>query len=289
MITVLADGDVIPEPISSTRAQFLEDPTTIDCRPAAEGDWLYFAEKPPGPSEPQHSEVATAVALAKLTGAVSAVGLMSRAAHEMIAQVVINLPSEGSQTRPSLSSASVFDPDLGSFSFSYTSHFPLQSAAVIPPSLGLGPESGGQGTNGVATRNRGSGELRVDLLNRRMYFRGVAANISAGLPEVESRVFFRGDRGRMYVYTRAGDFEQCWNLNSADAVPGNPGDRYPNPFRRGKKAADRVWVPEPGGPGALDDKYVFTLESLQKRVQLFVNSESALTAINVDSNKGCSY
>lgn len=270
---------------SSFRQQFLtsDDFPTPGCKPYTMGsgpskEWLHFdsADQPA-----KASEKSPAVrAIAKLSQAASTVGLLNRACAEILSRLSITSPSQAASqpqgmAHPSSATVSIFDPDLKSFAFTYTSHFPLQAVGAAHPGVGQEPD-----TPPSAERKSGSGELRVDLHNRRMYYRGTAVNVSAGLPDVESRVIFRGDRDRMYVYTKVGDFEQCWALNSAVAVPRPVGGQQSNPFRQGKKADERVWVP--GEKGALSDKYAFTLEGLQKRVQLLVSGDSALTAVNVD-------
>lgn len=256
---------------SQLSERFLDDPDSFDCQPAVGKSWLQFAASAPSDMLP------AAAAISRLSQAAGAVGLLGRTGADALSRLSVTSPVQ--HPAPIAQQRSIFDPDLEQFAFSYTSHFPLQAAGSAHPGVGQEPESG-NAAPGVLRRNRGSGDLRVDLRNRRMYFKGTANNISAGLPEVESRIIFRGDRNRMYVYTRAGEFEQCWVMNSAEAVPAPISGQQMNPFRRAKKAAERVWIS--GDHGALSDKYSFNLEGLQKRVQLFVNGDSGLAAINVD-------
>merc|ERR1711920_260241 len=102
-----------------------------------------------------------------------------------------------------------------------------------------------------------------------------------GIPQVESRVIFRGDRGRLYARTKLleyGGFEQCWSVNTIQAVPAPRGEAIPNPFAKGKLAGRDFSVP--GGDGRAA-KYVFYLNQ-QKRVELFINNAMSLAAINLD-------
>merc|ERR1719436_692408 len=104
------------------------------------------------------------------------------------------------------------------------------------------PPAGGFG---AFRRHRGGGELRVDLAKRRLYLRSEAKNVSAGIPQVESRVIFRGDRGRLYARTKmdSDDFEQCWSVRTVEAVPAPKGGVQPNPFARGRLAGKGFSVP----------------------------------------------
>lgn len=116
---------------------------------------------------------------------------------------------------------------------------------------------------------------------------GFATNVSPGLPEVESQVTFRGDRNRMYVFTKVGDFTHCWSVHTGDAIPAPSSGRQQNPFRRGKKAKEGVLIPgEDVGQQVLLQPYVFSLKNPDKRVQLFLNSDNVPLAINVDGVEG---
>jgi len=173
----------------------------------------------------------------------------------------------------------LFRPELRTFAFSFTSTFPLQSHS------GSGRSTAYSASAGVgARRNRGRGELRVDLAKRRLYLRSEAKNVSAGIPEVESRVIFRGDRGRLYARTKihTDGFEQCWSVRTVEAVPAPRGGSQPNPFMRGKYAGRGFSVP--GSTDKQAHKYVFHLNQ-RKRVTLFVDEDEtlpSLVAMNLD-------
>lgn len=121
----------------------------------------------------------------------------------------------------------------------------------------------------------------MDLAKRRLYLRSEATNVSAGIPRVESRVIFRGDRGRLYARTKMDDegFEQCWSVRTVEAVPEPHGGVQPNPFSRGQLAGKGFSVP--GAAGERAEKYVFYLNQ-RKRVELFVDEQLKLAAMNLD-------
>merc|ERR1712039_667686 len=86
--------------------------------------------------------------------------------------------------------------------------------------------------------------MRVDLSARRLYIHSKAKDVSAGIREVDSRVIYRGDRGRLYARTTIDDedFEQCWSVHIED----HREDAQPNPFTRGKLSRRGVASSVPG-------------------------------------------
>lgn len=215
-----------------------------------------------------------AAVLAKLAEASGVVGLLPPRSANMLSRLVIVPPSKVTTPTPA-PAIDIFGPDLRTFSFSFTSTYPLQGLGLSAPT-GAAP-----GVLGTTARHRGTGEVRVDLTSRKLFLQSRAVNVSAGVPEVESRVIFRGDRGRLYAYTRIGkDFEQCWNVNTGEAVPSPTEDgTQPNPFARAKATAESFSVP--GRDGEPATKHVFYLTQT-KRVQLFVGSGYEMVAINMD-------
>jgi len=169
----------------------------------------------------------------------------------------------------------IFGPELRTFSFTFSSIFPVQGYKAKAAGLGLAPTAGAQ------HRNHGAGEVRVDLARRRLFLRSEASDVSAGLPQVESRVIFRGDLERLYARTRvpADGFDQCWSVRTVEAVPAPRGGSQSNPFARAELVAWNMSVP--GATNKIANKYAFSL-SYNKRVEIFIDSLSQLTAIKVD-------
>jgi len=242
------------------------------------GLWLSLESDAPGSTLP------SAVALSKLAEAAGVVGLLPPRASNTLSRLVIRSPTNPDGDAPARAPATpapappvnIFGPELRTFAFSFSSTYPSQGRR------GGGHTGVAYGSSaGLRTRNHGSGELRVDLANRRLYLRSEATNVSAGIPRVESRVIFRGDRGRLYARTKMDDegFEQCWSVRTVEAVPPPHGGVQPNPFSRGQLAGKGFSV-----PGATDEraeKYVFYLNQ-RKRVELFVDDRLALAAMNLD-------
>jgi len=172
--------------------------------------------------------------------------------------------------------ADIFGPELRAFSFSFSSTFPVQGHPIDS-----GMSVGGLGQAAGAHRNHGAGEVRVDLARRRLFLRSEASDVSAGLPQVESRVIFRGDLERLYARTRvpADGFDQCWSVRTVEAVPAPRGGSQSNPFARGRLVGKNFSVP--GAPNKVANKYAFSLNP-RKRAEIFVDSLSQLRAINLD-------
>jgi len=255
-------------------------PDGWDCRTVSQqeqqggGLWLSLA------SEAPPSTLPAAVALAKLAEASGVVGLLPPRASTTLSRLVITSPSSlaGASSGPRgplAKPVNIFGEDLQTFAFSFTSTFPSQGHPGALVAYGA--------PVGLRTRNHGFGEMRVDLAKRRLYLRSEAANVSAGIPRVESRVIFRGDRGRLYARTKMDDFdfETCWSVGTVEAVPVPRGGMQPNPFRRAKLAGKGFNVPAREGLTQLTDKYVFFLNQ-RKRVELFVDSEHSLAAMRLD-------
>jgi len=245
-------------------------PAGWHCTPAAEAErsWLSLARVSPPHALPG------SVALAKLAEASGVVGMLPTRAADTLRQLVVMSPSAGAEgvakpsTTPPQAQVDLFGPELQNFAFSFSSTYPLQGRAA-------------GGNSALRPQNRGSGELRVDLAKRRLYLRSEAKNVSAGIPQVESRVIFRGDRGRLYARTKmdAEDFEQCWSVRTVEAVPAPIGGAQPNPFARGTLAGRGFSLP--GGEGKHAAKYSFYLNQ-KKRVELFVDDSNVLAAMNLD-------
>lgn len=237
------------------------------------GLWLSLASEMPADNLP------AAVALTKLAEASGVVGLLPPRASNTLSRLVIMSPSSFRSVAPTTPPppappVNIFGPELRSFAFSFASTYPSQGRSR---SSGVAYGS----SSSPRTRNHGSGELRVDLANRRLYLRSEAINVSAGIPRVESRVIFRGDRGRLYARTKMENegMEQCWSVRTVEAVPPPHGGVQPNPFSRGQLAGKGFSVP--GAAGEQAEKYVFYLNQ-RKRVELFVDEQLALAAMNLD-------
>merc|ERR1712176_1099475 len=176
-------------------------------------------------SQAPPSSLPSALALAKLAEASGVVGILPARASNTLSRLVISSPSSTSAPPPPVD---IFGSELKTFAFSFTSKYPLQEGRGAKELMGSAPPGY------HARQNHGSGELRVDLAKRRLFLRSEAKNVSAGIPQVESRVIFRGDRNRLYARTKMeeGNFEQCWSVRTAEAVPAPQGGAQPNPFSR---------------------------------------------------------
>jgi len=258
-------------------------PKGWNCKTVAEqeqeggGVWLSLASEAPSTTIP------AAVALSKLAEASGVVGLLPPRASNTLSRLVIKSPHAGARLPlPNLATpapappVNIFGPELRTFAFSFSSTYPSQGGQRgAGGGLSPGPSAG------LSMRKHGSGELRVDLSNRRLYLRSEATNVSAGIPRVESRVIFRGDRGRLYARTKidSEDFEQCWSVKTTEAISQPQGGAQPNPFSHGKLAGKGFSVP--GAAGGRADKYVFYLNQ-RKRVELFVDEQLALAGMKLD-------
>jgi len=170
-----------------------------------------------------------------------------------------------SQSSPEKSSADgVMSPLLKSFGFTFESIHPLKG---FPQ--GLSGLSGQKLTGEVwRERHHGHGELRVDLEHRRLYLRSSTKDFSKGIPEVTSEIIYRGDRDKLWARSRLDDYEQCWQIDTSQALPGHQ-DHVLNPFRRGKLTGHST-IP---GSSEAAQKYTFFIAP-EKRVDIFVKDQS---------------
>eukprot|EP00434_Breviolum_minutum_P027097 symbB.v1.2.023964.t1/scaffold2235.1/size84994/3 len=169
-----------------------------------------------------------------------------------------------SQSSPEKSSADgVMSPLLKSFGFTFESIHPLKG---FPQ--GLSGLSGQKLTGEVwRERHHGHGELRVDLEHRRLYLRSSTKDFSKGIPEVTSEIIYRGDRDKLWARSRLGEYEQCWQIDTSQALPGQ--GHVLNPFRRGKLTGHST-IP---GSSEAAQKYTFFIAP-EKRVDIFVKDQS---------------
>merc|ERR1719362_1453034 len=150
--------------------------------------------------------------LAKLGEAFGRVGLLPPPAAQTLSHLVVASPSvvlanmPHSTPAPTPAPVSIFSPNLKAFAFSFAS-----SRKSLGPGARTATQHPDEGPPG-------RGELRVDLARQQLYLRS-EGNFSRGLPQVESRVILRGDRGRLYARTRieSQDFEQCWSVRTTEA------------------------------------------------------------------------
>lgn len=158
------------------------------------------------------------------------------------------------------SSDDVMSPLLTSFGFSFESIHPLH---------GFSTALGGQKVTGEVMRSRhhGHGEIRVDLEHRRLYLRSTTKDFSSGIPEVTSEIIYRGDRNQLWARFRLNAKEQCWQIDTSQALGG--GGRAPNPFRRGKLSGHST-IPYTSQAA---QKYTFFVAP-EKRVDIFVRDHT---------------
>jgi len=256
-------------------------PQDWNCQPAfgpnGTQSWLSWATQSPP------DELPTASVLSKLAEAAGVVGLLAPHASMWLSRLVALSPSKfmttTTTTTPVPPRVDMFGPELKSFSFSFSSTFPLQGRGASSQASSMGGAAPAS-LMGTLPRSRGSGEVHVDLAQRRLFLRSVATNISVGIPSLETRILFRGDRGRLYAHTKIGDdFEQCWSVSTAELFPAPPADAPANPFLRARADADGFSVP--GRAGLPAKKYVLYIDQA-KRAQLFVGDDNELIAINLD-------
>lgn len=171
-----------------------------------------------------------------------------------------------SGTAPSGPVLHVTDPNLKYFSFFFESSFPLQADSVVD-SITSDNSDG---------RKHGSGELRVDLVQQRLYLRSQAKNVSAGIKEVESRVLFRGDTGILYSRTKMQGFSQCLAVNIDQvSLPG----ATQNPFMTARQVGDGFQV-----ASTTSQKYALDVAD-KSRLQMFVGKDNQLLALEFDDMK----
>jgi hypothetical protein len=261
----------------------------VDAGGHAEGvdtNWLKLA------AEPTQSSLPAGTALAKLAEAAGVVGLLPPRVANTLSRLVVSAPAfprigdeegpnipphhavETSSPAPTvlpplLESAwvDIFDPKLETFSFSFVS------------TLGDLLHTPQQGRAEEAAATVGEGNLYVDLKRRRLFLLSRATNVSAGVPQVESRVIFRGDRGRLYVRNKieSEHFEQCWSVNTADVLPSPPPGVHTNPFLQGNHGREPLERPL--------DSHTYSVHYLdhKKRVEIFVDEKTkTLAGINLD-------
>lgn len=158
------------------------------------------------------------------------------------------------------SSDDVMSPLLTSFGFSFESIHPLH---------GFSTALGGQKVTGEVMRSRhhSHGEIRVDLEHRRLYLRSTTKDFSSGIPEVTSEIIYRGDRNQLWARFRLNAKEQCWQIDTSQALGG--GGRAPNPFRRGKLSGHST-IPYTSQAA---QKYTFFVAP-EKRVDIFVRDHT---------------
>lgn len=227
------------------------------------GSWLSLSLTPPP------EEMPAAAVLAKLSEAMGTVGLMSPHGARWLSRLVVLPPSRAPPPPPPR--LKLLDPEMNAFAFSFTSMHPLQAQQMDPSLTSIMSSS---------PRSRSSGQVCVDLINRRLSMTSTATNVSAGISVLETRIIFRGDRERLYTHAKLNNgFEQCWSVNTAIAFPAQPAGSTANPFTRARVDADGFMIP--GGSGMLAKKYVLYVDQL-KRAQLFVGGDNELVAMTID-------
>jgi len=254
-----------------------DGPDAWNCQPVPPASsWLLLTK-----DEPAH-DMPTASVLANLAQASGVIGILPHGFAHVLAHLDVMDPSTLGTTTVRTTTTpppvNMFSPELSSFRFTFTSTFPLQGASHSA--------RGKAGPAEPAPRHHSKGEVRVDLAARKLYIRSKAYNISYSMPEVDTRIVYRGDRGVMYSYVRIdggvhGDFEECWDISTAEAFPPPPGgSRAVNPFQGAQRAEGRYSVL--GHDSENVQKHVLYLGQA-KRMQLFVSEMSGkLLAINAD-------
>mmetsp|Transcript_63054 Transcript_63054/g.119983 ORF Transcript_63054/g.119983 Transcript_63054/m.119983 type:complete len:1307 (+) Transcript_63054:122-4042(+) len=225
------------------------------------------------PCEKGDCPLAAGAALRSLAQAMGVLHMLPHSAQSLLSRFVAWPPGKRAPMKGQDETAvNLFSPNLESFSFSFSSVFPLQAAEAISADRGGEAEKG---------RRHGVGELRVDFKKQLLFLRSEAFNVSRGIPYVESRVIYRGDLGQLRVITTIEpNYLKCWSVRSPvlDSARGKP---QPNPFERAKLAGKGFSVPS-ADPLHTDpvkaDKYVLHVNP-SKRADLFVDEQSRLIAM----------
>eukprot|EP00435_Cladocopium_sp_Y103_P055900 s945_g18.t1 len=100
-----------------------------------------------------------------------------------------------------------------------------------------------------------------------LYLRSTTKDFSSGIPEVTSEIIYRGDRNQLWARFRLNAKEQCWQIDTSQALRG--GGRAPNPFRRGKLSGHST-IPYTSQAA---QKYTFFIAP-EKRVDIFVRDHT---------------
>jgi len=161
----------------------------------------------------------------------------------------------------------IFSPLVKSFSFSFSSSFPLQGEAGSSRQLKY--------------KHKGTGEVKVDAFNRRLFMRSEAKNVSEGIPTIETKVIYRADQGRLWAMTTIPGprpVTQCWQISTAEAIPLPPRGVTQNPFLRAKHALSGVSIPD---SSELAQKYVLFLDQ-SKRVEFYIDDHRSLAYMKLD-------
>jgi len=262
-----------------------EDPVPADwsCDWASKDDpfWLKALRKAPA-----------GAALEEMFGALGTVGVLPDVAASSFARIVggshtsigVGLSPTDPTTTTTTTTGLPIDirsPQLRYFTFTFRSTFPLQRG-----SAGARNSLSGQKASSIGAGphpHSGMGEMRVDLARRRFFLRGEAANVSSGIPKVESRIVFRGDRDRLYSRTKieSEDFQQCWSVSTAEALPPPRGGAQPNPFTIARDTG--AGLMRVGSRNAL--KHVLYLGP-RRRAELFIDEDfKSLLAMNIHDDE----
>ncbi|CAK9019661.1 unnamed protein product [Durusdinium trenchii] len=164
----------------------------------------------------------------------------------------------------------VMSPLLKTFGFTFESTHPLKG---YPEGYG-----GGLKFTGEVWRHRhhGHGEIRVDLEHRRLYLRSETKEFSSGIPEVVSEIIYRGDRNQLWARSLLDNYEQCWQIDTSQALPNQQGAAT-NPFSRGKLSGHGA---VPGSGSRTAQKYTFFIAP-EKRVDVFVDEDHTLAYLEL--------
>jgi len=208
-------------------------------------------------------------ALGRLMEAFSILGVFPQKwMDDAMQRLVIRLPPK-LVTTTTPAPLGLMSPELTTISFSFTSTH-MQDIEQLKHNPQMSQ---------IGARHKGRGELRADLAGRHLYVRSIAENISRGIPQVESEVYWSAEQGKLFTRTRLEqeDYEQCWSV-SVDAPPEPPEGQSRNPFLHfiskglGKEVRDT-------STRSGMDRYIIYLDPWTI-AELFTDSSSALSAIH---------
>lgn len=135
----------------------------------------------------------------------------------------------------------------------------------------------------------GRGELRLDVRQRRLYLHSTLESVSIGIPLVESRIIYRGDRNRLYAATRVAankrwsEWDKCWSVRTAEALPSPPRDQRQNPLLLAQRAPRSASSWAHGGTAA--ELRVLELDG-DEAVEFYVNTAQAVTRMTFLGEEG---
>jgi len=210
-----------------------------------------------------------ATALGRLAQAFTVLGVFPQKwIDDVMARLIIRLPPK-IVTTTTPAPLHFLSPHLQTISFTFMSTY-FESIAPLHHSPRM---------RNVGISHHGRGELRADLAGRHLYLRSVAENISRGIPQLESEVYWSAEAKRIYARTKleAEGYEQCWSVSVESPQELMAGETR-NPFLRFIQYGKGKEVRDSGHSNGLE-RYILYLDPFTI-AELFTDASSALSAIH---------